>query len=79
MKDSKYGTNVYSGLIVVLGTLCTILLIFGVSYGLTALATWAICSCFGWPWSWTMALGIWFLAMFLKWMHKYITSHGKKE
>lgn len=77
MKTSK-GTTAMGAAIILLGTICTLILILGVSYGLIALATWAIFSCFGWAWSWQLALGIWLLAIFLRWMHKYITSHKEK-
>ena len=68
MKTSE-DTGAMGVAIVLLGTICTLILILAASYGLIALVTWAIFSCFGWPWSWQMALGIWLLTMFLKWMH----------
>ena len=78
MHKNKSDTIMGAG-IIVFGTICMLAVILGVSYGLVALVTWAICSCFGWMWSWQIALGIWLLAVFLKWMHKYITSHKKEE
>ena len=37
--------------------LCAV--VCGVSFLLTALLLWIVCLCFGWPWSWQMALGVW--------------------
>lgn len=77
MNKNKESTLMGAG-IILFGTICMLAVILGVSYGLVALVTWAICSCFGWTWSWQIALGIWLLTVFLKWMHKYITSHKKE-
>lgn len=77
MNKNKESTLMGAG-IIVFGTICMLAVILGISYGLVALVTWAICSCFGWTWSWQIALGIWLLTVFLKWMHKYITSHKKE-
>ena len=79
MKKTDTESTILGAGIIMFGTIVMLALILAVSYGLIALATWAIFSCFGWGWSWQMALGIWFLAIFLRWMHKYITSHGKKD
>ena len=77
MNKNKESTLMGAG-IILFGTICMLAVILGISYGLVALVTWAICSCFGWTWSWQIALGIWLLTVFLKWMHKYITSHKKE-
>lgn len=77
--DGKNVDGFMAALIVIFGTICALILVLGISYGLVALLTYLICLCFGWNWSWIFALGIWILAIFLKWMHKYITSHGGKN
>lgn len=49
-----------------LGLIFMLIGILGVSYLVVAGITWLIFWCFGWTWSWLIALGIWALAVLLK-------------
>lgn len=54
--------------ILVLGTIGYIAFVLAISFGITAAITYGIFVCFGWPWSWTIAFGIWLLTIFIRWV-----------
>ena len=69
-KSKNLTKNLMSFGIVAIGTIGMLVLLLGLSYAMTALVTWLIFSCFGWDWSWQLALGIWLLALFIRWVLK---------
>lgn len=43
-------------------------------YLITASLTYVICYCFGWQWSWLIALGVYFVIILIRW-----TFHSNSE
>lgn len=54
-----------------------IVLGLGIGYLITAGLTYIICYCFGWTWSWLIALGVFFCVILIRWAFKGLVSINK--